>query len=51
MNDELFGERRKANEESFFAKRDEHLRERLRARAEREARRRALSEATGIDDD
>ena len=51
MNDELFGERRKANEESFFAKRDEQLRERLRARAEREARRRALSDVTGIEDD
>ena len=51
MNDELFGERRKAHEESYFNKRDEHLRERMRARAAREARRRDLSAVTGIDDD
>ena len=32
MNDELFGDRRKANEESYFTKRDEQLRQRMRAR-------------------
>lgn len=51
MNDELFGERRKASEESYFAKRDEALRQRMRVRAEREARRSRLAAATGIDDD
>ncbi|MBX3025015.1 hypothetical protein KF840_08910 [bacterium] len=50
MNDELFGDRRKANEESYFAKREEELRAGLRGRAEREARRRALAEATGVSD-
>lgn len=50
MNDELFGDRRKASEEAYFAKREEELRAGLRGRAEREARRRALAEATGVSD-
>lgn len=50
MNEELFGDRRKANEESYFAKRDEELRASRRDRAERDARRRAVSEAIGLPD-
>lgn len=50
MNDELFGDRRKASEESYFARRDEELRTSLRERAERDARRQALAEAIGVSD-
>lgn len=51
MYDDPFGDRRKAHEESYFTKRDEELRARMRARAERDERRRALAAVTGIDDD
>ena len=51
MYDDLFDDRRKAHEASYFSKRDEELRARMKARAERQERRRALAAATGIDDD
>ncbi len=51
MSDELLGDRRKALEESFFAKENQKLRARLSAqKATREARE-ALSQACGISDE
>ena len=47
MADELFGDRRKALEEAFFAKQNERVKQQLRAKQEGQARREALAAASG----
>ena len=51
MTDELFGDRRKALEEGFFAKQNERVKQLLRAKQEGQARREALVAASGIRDE
>lgn len=51
MSDEFLGDRKKALEESFFAKENERLKERLRAQRHKTEAKQALSEASGIRDD
>src|SRR5438105_8011251 len=51
MADELFGDRRKALEEAFFAKQNERVKQQLRAKQEGQARREALAAASGIRDE
>lgn len=51
MSDEFLGDRRKALEESFFAKESEKLREALQEKEQAQAKRQALSAASGITDD
>jgi hypothetical protein len=51
MSDEILGGRRKALEESFFAKHNEKLRRALRAQEAAKAKKEALAAASGIDDD
>src|SRR5713226_8693532 len=51
MTDELFGDRRKALEEAFFAKQNERVKQQLRAKQEGQARREALAAASGIRDE
>jgi len=51
MNEELFGDRRKGQEEAFFAKQDEEARQKLRRQEELAERRGALRQATGIADE
>jgi uncharacterized protein DUF533 len=51
MADDLFGDRRKALEDAFFAKQNEKARQELRAKHEGRARREALTAASGIRDD
>jgi tellurite resistance protein len=51
MSNELLGDRRKALEESFFAKQNEALRQRLREAEQTKVRKEALSAASGITDD
>ena len=49
-SDEFLGDRKKALEDSFFAKQNQRLVEELRRKREKEAAREALLEMTGIDD-
>ncbi len=51
MTEELFADRRKGQEEAFFAKQDEEARQKLRRQEELVQRRGALRDATGIADD
>lgn len=51
MSDEILGGRRKALEESFFAKHNEKLRRALHAQEAAKARKEALAAASGIRDD
>jgi hypothetical protein len=51
MSDEILGERRKALEESFFAKESEKLRKALQQKQTVENRKATLSAASGITDD
>jgi hypothetical protein len=51
MADEFLGDRKKALEESFFAKENARLVERMRAEKQKKATKQALSEASGIGDD
>jgi hypothetical protein len=51
MADELFGDRRKAMEDAFFAKQTEALKQQLRQKQEGHAKREALAAASGIRDD
>jgi hypothetical protein len=51
MADELFGDRRKALEEAFFAKQNEKVKQQLRAKHQGQARREALAAASGIRDE
>jgi len=51
MSDEFLGDRKKALEESFFAKANAKLIERMRAERKKKAAKEALSEASGIRDD
>jgi hypothetical protein len=51
MSDEFLGDRKKALEESFFAKENARLVERMRAEKQKKAAKEALSEASGIRDD
>lgn len=51
MSDEFLGDRRKALEESFFAKESEKLRKALQEKEEAQAKKQALSAAAGITDD
>lgn len=51
MEQEFLSERRKALEESFFAKRNQELLELLKQEVSKADRRRALQEACGISDD
>jgi hypothetical protein len=51
MSKDQFGDRAKAMEESFFAKQNEALRQRLRESEETQTKKRALSAASGITDD
>lgn len=51
MSDEFLGGRRKALEESFFAKENEKLRRALREQETAKARKEALAAASGISDD
>lgn len=51
MSEEFLGDRRKALEESFFAKENERLREALNEKRAAEKRKAALAEVSGITDD
>jgi hypothetical protein len=51
MSDEILGGRRKALEESFFAKENERLRQALKQKEAIQAKREALAQASGIKDD
>ena len=51
MNDKGFVERRKSQEEEFFAQRDAEAWDRLRTRAERSERQRELAAVSGIEDE
>ena len=51
MNDGFLGDRRKALEDSFFAKENEKLRKALREKEEAKNKKEALSAASGITDD
>ena len=51
MTEEILGGRRKALEESFFAKQNEKLRRALREQEAAKARKEALAAASGISDD
>jgi hypothetical protein len=51
VSKDQFGDRAKAMEESFFAKQNEALRQRLRESEETQTKKRALSAASGITDD
>jgi len=51
MSDEFLGDRKKALEESFFAKENERLLERLREEKAKLAAKEALAEASNIQDD
>jgi hypothetical protein len=51
MSKDLLGDRGKALEESFFAKQNEALRQRLREAEETKAKREALSAASSVTDD
>ena len=51
MADEIFGDRRKALEDSFFAKQNEKAKAALRAKQEGAAQREAMAAASGIRDD
>ncbi len=51
MSSELLEDRRKALEEAFFRKESDRLRARLQEKRDREARKKALGEASGIHDD
>lgn len=51
MDKEFLGDRRKALEESFFAKENERLRQALKDKQEVKARKDALAEVSGITDD
>lgn len=51
MSDEILGDRRKALEESFFAKESEKLRKALQEQEAAKDKKDALSEASGITDD
>ena len=51
MSDELLGDRRKALEESFFAKESDKLRKALQDKGEAKDKKEALSAASGITDD
>jgi hypothetical protein len=48
---DIFEERRKGLEEEFFAKRNEALRQKLKAQFDRQATRESLSKASGITDE
>jgi tellurite resistance protein len=50
MSDEFFGDRRRALEESFFAKRNQQLLEQLQEQVAAESQRASLSAASGISD-
>ncbi|MEM7244139.1 MAG: hypothetical protein AAF533_02280 [Acidobacteriota bacterium] len=50
MSDDAFADRRKALEESFFAKQEEKARQQLKAKLEAKQAREALAEASGIED-
>ncbi len=51
MSEEIFGDRRKALENSFFAKESETLRQKLQEQEGMTAKKEALSQASGIKDD
>ncbi len=51
MSNEILGDRKKALEDSFFAKQDARLRREFQEKANLKARKTALSEVSGIDDD
>ncbi|MEE9559579.1 MAG: hypothetical protein V3V64_02240 [Acidiferrobacterales bacterium] len=51
MNEKLLGSRRKALEDSFFAKENEKLRQALQEKKSAQANREALSAASGVTDD
>ncbi len=51
MSDELLGGRRKALEDSFFAKESERLRQALQQKEAMQAKREALAQASGIKDE
>lgn len=51
MSDEVLGGRRKALEESFFAKENERLRRALKQKEFMQAKKEALAQASGIKDD
>ncbi len=51
MSDQLLGDRRKALEESFFAKQNAALLEKMRAESEAVSAKEALAKISGIDDD
>ena len=50
MSDEFLGDRKKALEESFFARENRKLLDRLRVEREKRAARRGLKELSGIED-
>ncbi len=50
MSDEFFGDRRRALEESFFAKRNQQLLEQMQQQVSAETKRASLSAASGITD-
>ncbi len=51
MSDDMLGSRRKALEESFFAKENERLRRALKQKESMQAKKEALAQACGIKDD
>ncbi len=51
MSDDFLGERRKALEDSFFAKQNQKLMEEMQARKQAETQRQALEVASGIHDE
>ena len=51
MDNDFFGDRRKAFEESFFAEQNAKLREQLKSKMENEEKKTALSKVSGISDD
>jgi hypothetical protein len=48
---EIVGDRKKAQEEEYFRKKEQELLEKLKARGKQEAERKGLAEATGVSDE